>query len=298
MKKGLKIKVFLTVVMAIVGATSAQAWNPGAHIFTAERVFPFCLDKIDLYYGSIAPDLSLYIPENLQTHWSPEDAFYDTHYEFIDLRNDAWGLIQLAFSKGWLTHNENATFRVVGADYYAHVCPPDPDPECSAPQDGYVYRKAKELLSGIGGCIICSMPYDINLELAHSAIEIVIDVLLKEDKDPNLAKKLLEAALLHSWRDPALLNKVLACEGKATDSLTLASAEISFKNVVFQYALALGSSSVDDMAPLAALGSQMTGGVLTPEQALLILQSAIGLCALDYDEVIQEVIRNIRIDLR
>ena len=294
MKKGLKIRVFLTVVMAMVGATSAQAWNPGTHIFTAEHVFPFCLDKIDLYYGSIAPDLSLYVPENLQTKWAPEEAFYDTHYEFIDLRKDAWGFLQQAFSKGWLIHNENAAYKVVGADYYAHVCPPYQ--ACLKPQDGYVYRKARELLSSIGG-LITGYP-DVDLELAHNAIEIAIDVLLKQHNDPKLAKKLLEASLLRSWRDLALMNKVLVWEEKATDSLTLASAEISFRNILFQYAMALSSSTVENMEPLALLGSQITGGILTPEQVLPILELSIYLCAPDYKRVIQDTIQNIKSDLR
>jgi hypothetical protein len=298
MKKGLKIKVLLTVVMAIVGATSAQAWNPGTHIFTAERVFPFCLDKIDLYYGSIAPDLALYVPQNLQTNWPLGDAFYDTHYEFIDLRKDAWGFLQQAFAKGWLIHNENAKYRVVGADYYAHVCPPYE--ACTKSQDGYVYRKARELLNDrrIGGCLICSEPENVNLELAHSAIEIAVDVLIKQYNDPKLAKKLLEATLLRSWRDLVLLNKVLVSEGKATDSLTLASAEISFRNIAFQYAMALSTSTIENMRPLAILGSQITEGILSPGQVLPILLLAIDLCDPDYNQVIQGTIQNIKSDLR
>jgi hypothetical protein len=184
----------------------------------------------------------------------------------------------------------------VGADYYAHVCPPNK--QCTESQDGYVYRKAKLLLSEIGGCIICPGPPDVNLELAHSAIEIVVDVLLKQYNDSKLAKKVLEAALLRSWRDLALLNKVLVSQGTATDSLTLASAEISFRSIVFQYAMALSSSSVENMEPLAVLGSQITQGILSPEQVLPILLLAIDVCDSDYNQVIQDTIQNIKSDLR
>jgi len=102
MKKGLKIKAILAIAVVVVGATSAQAWNPGTHVLIIEQVFPLCLDKFDLYYGSIAPDLALYVPENLEANWPLENSFYDTHYEFIDLRKDAWGFLQQTFANGWL----------------------------------------------------------------------------------------------------------------------------------------------------------------------------------------------------
>src|SRR5512135_2682775 len=114
MKMVLKTGAWLLVFAAAFSPAVTQAFNSGTHLYIAERVFPFSFDKIDLYYGSIAPDLSLYAPSPLQ-NWP--DGFEDTHYEVINLPYAWWNLIQTSFSRGWKTHNEKW-----GADSYAHTC--------------------------------------------------------------------------------------------------------------------------------------------------------------------------------
>ena len=64
---------------------------------------------------------------------------------------------------GWLTHNEKDPW---GADHYAHIDP------------GYIVKKA-EGLSGI------------NAEFAHRAVEVAVDLLLKNE-DPQLGRKAAE----------------------------------------------------------------------------------------------------------
>jgi hypothetical protein len=81
MKKMLKVGILLLVIAAALGPSQVKAFNSATHIYIADHVFPFAFDKIDLYYGSIAPDLSMYLP--LHGYWP--DAFLDTHYNEIFL---------------------------------------------------------------------------------------------------------------------------------------------------------------------------------------------------------------------
>jgi len=199
-----------------MGATFVQDFNSATHIYIAERVFPNWFNKIDLFYGSIAPDLALYVanPEKWPT------AFGDTHYNYIDLRRYAWSSAQRAFAVGWLTHNE-----IWGADFYAHGLFPD--------YNGYVNQKAKELKKIAKE----KLEIDLDTEFAHFAIEVAIDLLLKWNDDSKLGEKLLEANLLRSWEDRNLLVRVLVWKERRTDWITLALRELTFRNLVGRYAL-------------------------------------------------------------
>jgi hypothetical protein len=59
MKKLIKCGIFLLVLAAALGPSQLKAFNSATHIYIADHVFPFAFDKIDLYYGSIASDLSI-----------------------------------------------------------------------------------------------------------------------------------------------------------------------------------------------------------------------------------------------
>ncbi len=113
MKKLFALAVLLLLGVTVLGPSQSQAFNSGTHIYIAERVFPFAFDKINLNYGSIAPDLAMYVPDG--ANWTLDEAFMDTHYNDIDLPYTWWSLTQRAFAKGWQTHNE-----YWGADFYAH----------------------------------------------------------------------------------------------------------------------------------------------------------------------------------
>jgi len=279
MKGMLRLRIFLSAILILLSPVLAQSFNPGTHIYIAEQVFPKCIDKIDLYYGSIAPDLVLYAnvgPQEL------ESLFYYTHYRYIDLRSSAWSPAQMAFAKGWLTHNE-----LRGADHFAHIAFDN--------NDGYVYIKADELKEMIDPLIKpFRIPWDPwGREFAHDVVEVAIDLLLKQ-QDPKLGAKILEAALLRSWEDRNLLTRVLVLRARATDWVTLASAEITFRNILVQYSIALSLSSPEYMQPLAELGKslalEMYGITLTDDQALALLKKAIEDCQGDYMEPIKDAI--------
>lgn len=278
MKKSFVLGFLLFVIVLSPFSFTAYAFNSAAHIYIAEHVFE--KQNIDLYYGSIAPDLSLYVanPEKWPT------AFMDTHWDYLDLSPYAWDLTERFFAKGWLTHNE-----FWGADYFAHVENPVGNNTCitEGPYKGYVIEKACLLSSETG----------IDPEFSHFAIETVIDLLLKKNDDNMLGLKLLSANSFRSWKDRNLLVKVFAWKERKTDWFTLAIAEWNFRNLVNRYAMALVLPYPQDKKALAQLGAQlaqeMYGITVSHEYVLSILEKAISLCN-DYKEAVDFTIMGIK----
>lgn len=281
MKKILKSLLFLMIMTLTLGSNSVQAFNSATHLHIAERVFPNCTDKIDLYYGSIAPDLALYVAQ--LDKWPT--AFDDTHYDYMDLRSGASSFTQMAFATGWLTHNEEW-----GADYYAHI--DYPPFAIGGVKKGYVIAKAEEL----------SLETGLPVDFAHYAIEVAIDLLLKKYDDPKLGAKLLVANWLRSYQDRHLLVKVLVWQTpRRTDWLTLVTAEWTFRSLVHRYAMALALQSPEDKAALAELGAQLASEMyeidVTAEEVRELLEVAVDLCEPDYKDVIDFTIQQIKEEL-
>ena len=272
MEKRCKLGVFLIAMSITFGPTCVLGFNSAAHLYIAEQVFPMSHPKNDLYYGSIAPDIVLYLAQ--ANKWPT--AFDDTHYNYIDLKPYAWSLSlsQEAFADGWWTHNE-----AWGADFYAHGVRPE--------YNGYVNLRAKTLSEQTG----------LNFELMHFAIEVAIDLLLKND-DPQLGEKLLKANQMHSGMDRYLLFRVFALEEMKTNWITLGLAEMTFRNFVDQYAEAFALPSPQDKEALAELGVELAQElyetVVTKEELLGLLESALNLCG-DYREIIDTAIDGINL---
>jgi len=253
MKKIFKFGIFLLVMASALGVSQVKAFNSATHIYIADHIFPFAFDKIDVYYGSIAPDLSMYLPP--QSNWPV--AFADTHYYEIFLPFTWWKLDQRAFAKGWQTHNEEW-----GADFYAHGKYPS--------YDGYVIERADELIIFFNG--------QLNEDLAHFAIEVAIDLLLVKNQDPTLGGKLFAAALLRSSEDLKLLAKTFVADNNPSLQ-TLAGGESNFRNLVIEYATALTLPDPLRMEALGALGVQISGGLLDSQTVKIILLKAMDLCS-------------------
>lgn len=287
MKRAITVGSFLIIITLTLAPISSEAFNPLAHIFIAENACPDCSHKIDFYYGSNAPDIAWYVANSEDWPTAP----YDTHEgeEYIDLRGFAWGSTQMAFARGWLTHRY--------ADYFAHVA-------YSGNADGYVIEKAGELIVLLGWD-----SDDIgNHEFAHYIIEATIDLLLKYD-DPTLPGKLFFANLFRSWKDRNLMMKVFVWNWRQrkTDWLTLATAELTFRQLVNRYATALMLPEPWDEEALAQLGTElaaeMFGLVIDPGfLESTILPAAIALCGMDnddnnvpdYQDVIEEAIDEVK----
>ena len=275
MNKLFKLAGVLLIIGLVFCPLPGQAYNSAAHIYIADHVFPFAFDKVNLFYGAIAPDISLYVehPEN----WP--DYFDDTHYDYIKLPFSWWKAGQYAFAKGWQTHNE-----IWGADHYAHGTAPV--------YNGYVIGKAVYLAGLIPP--LNNPPY---YELAHFAVETAIDLLLIENDDPYLGEKLLGAALLRSQADIDLLIKTFVGSG-ATDSHALIAAEGFFRELVINYGTALSLPQPLRMWALGELGVQVAGQmgvVITSAEVQEILQAAGDICQDDYKGPIETAIQKIRI---
>jgi len=278
MKKEIRLWMLLLGMVIFVIPSHVGAFNSATHLYIAEHVFqevsgplapPASQFKPDLYYGSIGPDIDFFVrrPEKWLT------AFDDTHHQFVDLRPLASSPAQMAFANGWLTHNEEDPW---GADHYAHIDP------------GYIINKA-EGLSGIPS------------EFAHLAIEVAIDVLLK-DEDPLLGEKLLNALQRHSWKDRTLLTDVFVKNQERTDRLTLIIAELNFRQIMVQYARALSKPAPEDKEALAQWGAMLAqklyGVRISSDFLKGILEDAIDLVKDDYKQTIDAVIEGIKNNLQ
>ena len=280
----------LVILTILLGASTIQAFNSATHIYIAERVFPFTFDKINLYYGSIAPDISLYADIKKWPY-----GFCETHYKFIKLPYRWWNINEKAFAQGWQTHNE-----IWGADSYAHGTCKNFGNCCvmNCNYTGYVNLKAQELAKiEKFKEYLDQPPY---YELAHFAIEVAIDLLLVDEKDPDLGKKLLKAALFRSPADFNLMTKVFVGrgDGYGTDLETLSSAESTFRNLVIKYAFALTLPKDLRKAVLGQLGVEIAKGMeveIDSATVQEIIQTAVELCQSDYYEPIQSAIEGIKI---
>ena len=286
MKKMIKHTVFFLVVIATLSPVLGQAFNPAAHVYiagkVARQVFPFTFDKVNLYYGSIAPDISSYAALE---HWPY--GFCETHYRFTKLPYAWWNPIQKAFAQGWQIHDERWPW---GADYYAHgTCSYVAAAPCSLVNcnyNGYVPTQAAELVR--------AFPV-LNQDLAHFAIEVAIDILLVDDKDHALGEKLLSAALFRSPGDIELLADV---DGIGADWDTLSSAESTFRNLVLNYATALTLPDPLRMALLGEIGVQIASALgateLDSDDVQDILRAAIELCrTTNYYDPVDKAIKGI-----
>jgi len=289
LKKWFRLGLGLFILGILLGSSISQAFNSATHIYIVDRVFPFTFDKINLYYGSIAPDIPLYAEIK---NWPY--GFCETHYKFIKLPYRWWNINEKAFAQGWQTHNE-----IWGADSYAHGTCHNFVGCCSMScnYNGYVNLKAQELAQiEKYKKYLYQPPY---YELAHFAIEVAIDLLLVDEKDPDLGKKLLKAALFRSPADFNLMTKVFVGrgDGYGTDLETLSSAESTFRDLVIRYAFALTLPENLRMLVLGELGAEIAKEMeveIDSATVQEIIQTAVELCQSDYFGPIQSAINQIR----
>lgn len=276
MRKYVLLSVVISTVI-ICFPSKILAINSGAHIYVTEQVFGS--DDIDLLYGSIAPDISLYVPNPVM--WPT--GFDDTHYDYISLHPQGWTEPWKRFLIGWEIHNE-----VWGADWYSHI-------EYQG-ENGYVVEKATLLAPFIpvGNLELAEM-------IAHYAIEFAIDILIQEFRDPDLGQKLSDIATYRSDEDVRRLFNILVAKNKVTDKGTLYQSEAIFRELITNYSQALSESSLDDIMPLALLGSvlapELFGVDLSVGDVEDLLWAAIFLCISDYHIFINHTIDGIKTKL-
>ena len=129
-----------------------------------------------------------------------------------------------------------------------------------------------------------------------------VDVLLRDNEDPQLGEKLLNGLQRHSSQDRTLLTDVIVSIEKRTDRLTLILAELSFRQVMVQYARALSLPDPDNKDALAKWGAMLAQRLyhvkLSPDVLLEVLSDAIELCKDDYKATVDSVIEEMKNSLK
>lgn len=288
MKKHI-IKIIFLFVVTLCLPSTGLALNSGAHIYVTQEVFGS--NDTDLLYGSIAPDLSIYVPD--ATKW--ESGFEDTHYNYIILKPQGWAEPWKRFNIGWMVHNE-----VWGADWYSHI---EYTYQNGYTGNGYVIDKAVMLLYVLEqmGYSLPGSP-DMKMMIAHNTIEFAIDMLIQDILDTNLGTELYNVALNRSDEDIRRLFNILVAKGKVTDKETLYQSEAIFRNLILDYSYALAASnSGNQWWPLALFGSQMAtdlyGVDITPYEVAGLLQIAMSICFDDFEQFLDDTVDGIIADL-
>ena len=281
MKRYILPSVILFAVVIFL-PSMGLAINSGAHIYVTEQVFGS--DDVDLLYGSIAPDLSLYVPD--VGSWTT--GFMDTHYNYIILWPQGWTEPWKRFTMGWMVHNE-----AWGADFYSHIEYEYPD---GTTVPGYVVHKAAILAPNI------PIPNPVlQMLIAHNAIEFAIDLLVQEYLDPDLGMDLYQSAVGRSDEDVRRLFNILVAKGKVTDRETLFQSETTFRELILLYSPVLAASDLGNMWPLAQLGAvlayELYGAQIPVDQVHALLQASVALCIGDYEQFISDTIEGIKNEL-
>lgn len=278
------LSLCLSVLAIVVFEFSeVQAFNPATHIYITEHVYPQYAWSIDLAYGSIAPDIDQYVAD--PTKW--ETAYEDTHQDYSDLTQSAIGLTQKLFAVGWRSHGE-----ICGADLYAHFVDPFTGKKKVG---GYVTSMSSVLME-----VLEQAGFPVPEDVAHFAVEAAVDLLMRNNVDQSLGQKVLRASLFRSWEDRNLLTRVLVLREDQTDFLTLATAELTFRTIIEQYAAALALPSPDNVEAVAALGAELSqelfGQPATKEELLGILTAAMDVCGDTYGPAVMHTIYRIATD--
>jgi hypothetical protein len=288
MKKYILHSIFLFTIVACLPSTGL-ALNSAAHIYLTQEVFGS--NDTDLLYGSIAPDLSTYVPD--ATKWL--SGFEDTHYNYIILKPQGWTEPWKRFNIGWMVHNEEW-----GADWYSHI---EYTYQNGYTGNGYVIDKASMLLYVLGQMnIYLPGSLDMQMMIAHNTIEFAIDMLIQDNLDTNLGTELYNVALNRSDEDVRRLFNILVAKGKVTDKETLYQSEAIFRNLILGFSSALAASNSDNQYwPLALFGSQMAtdlyGVDITPYEVAGLLQIAMSICSYDFEQFLDDTVDGIRADL-
>ena len=283
MKTKAVIPCLATLAIVVLGFSEVSGFNPATHIYITEHLYPQYAWSVDLSYGSIAPDIDQYVadPDKWKT------AYTDTHRDYSDLTASSIGWTQRVFAIAWRSHGE-----VCGADRYAHFV----DPLTGSNEDGgYVILMAEQLQAYL-------LQYNLDLpdEVAHFAIETAVDLLMQNNVDHGLGHKVLWTSLWRSWEDRNLLTRVLVLRDHRTDFLTLATAELTFRTVIYRYAAALDLPDPSNIAAVAELGAELSeelfGQPATKKDLLAILSAAMIVCQTTYEDAVTDTILLIKAD--
>ena len=285
----MKELMMIGVIFLMLFSLSAEAfsWGDATHIYISDKLKArFGRDNTNEMWGSLGPDIFNFIfDQDLCPSWLAEQTHGGTTDSFIRVWNAASTTSEKAVAYGFVSHNE-----VWGADYTAHISgltfgqgvgyinakamvlldtPIDP----TGPYDPDLNPKFSEIFSGIG-----LEPLQ-QLIIAHVVAEYAIDIMLKNDVDRTIGRKLKLAARARNSKLPDLLVDAYAADYVAncpgidypTAVSVITSAESEYRNGMIFYAKAISLSepiAVQVVAEqIVALAPGFLGGPLPIPEA-------------------------------
>jgi len=223
-------------------------------------------------YGSVLPDMF-----NLMFGYEHQDYLWiETHYQFMKVVEEAKSDESVAFAYGFASHNEDW-----GADHTAHLSSVTVNPE-----EGYVVTKSKilapQLKLGImlflnmnGIAYTPELLDELALTISDSAIESAVDLLVSQNEDTQIGRRMQVAAKLRSPFVPMLLSRAYAKDfaGEAgiiveKAILLIVETEETFKEYMELYGEILTQENAVDL--MAEQGAQLAEQMLEEEYGITI----------------------------
>jgi hypothetical protein len=254
-KMAFKMPVFICLLLIMAPAV-AFSWGDATHVYISDRVKArLGFNHVNERWGSLGPDIFNFIFDpNLcptwlakQTHGTTDPDSSDP-YSFMKVWNAAGTAPEKALAYGFVTHNE-----AWGADRTAHV-----SGLTSGQAEGYINAKAMELLETP---LDPTQPHptfaevfeaiganpEQQLIIAHVIAEYAIDIMLKNDVDHLIGRKVRLAARYRSQKFPGLLVEAFAADYVAncpgidlpTAAYIITSAEAEYRIGMISYGLAI-----------------------------------------------------------
>jgi hypothetical protein len=257
-KKGTKmatVTLGLIYLLLIMMPAVAFSWGDATHVYISDKLKArFGFNHINERWGSLGPDIFNFIFDpTLCPTWLADETHGRVEDSFMKVWNAASRLSEKALAYGFVTHNE-----VWGADYTAHISGLtfgdgvgyinakamillDTPLDLTQPYDPVLNPKFAEVFAGIG------MTSEQQLIIAHVVAEYAIDIMLKNDVDHFIGRKLRLAALYRSPKFPALLVEAYAADYTAncpgidlsTATYIITSAEAEYRRGMISYGRAI-----------------------------------------------------------
>jgi hypothetical protein len=289
MKTWIGMRLFILAILLVAFTPStALPWGWGAHDHLAKGFGAVLPDN----YGAVLPDVYAAAP-SLE---GQGEFFWQTHYEFCDFENEAKPVLP-GVGRAFGSHNE-----LFLADYSAHI-----QNLTLGGGEGYVIVKQNQLISKknikIFKIITRSLPPEIAnlivIKVAHAAVELGVDTMLKRNQDPAWGARLLLAAYL---RDPKIPDLLVKAYGDVIDPSVIRNAEAVFRQGVINYSWAfLFKEEVTVQLLMAQAADQLrqdvqliSGGAYSldvdPNDLASLLYAAIDLVKDDYFTELSETL--------
>lgn len=282
----------LGFMVLLLWALPAYPWGWAAHTWVIDHAGekPPIINLQEIY-GSIAVDSFNYLILADPSLAPVQDIlFREAHYQPLPLwENASPALKPLAY--GFVSHNE-----AWGEDWTAHI-----QNLTLGGHEGYVIVKARELSGELSTALQGAVAASDLLTVSHELIEYGIDLLVRQDMDHHVGRKLAKAAMQRDPAFPGLLattfGPALGPLGITLDQATglITGAEAVFRQNMVIYGMILATQNeaqlmdflVQFLLPQAQAYFAANNITLPPEVDLgQIIRFAIGrsmeLCADDY----------------